>query len=247
MEPQDDPEQRIRQLEQPLNDVARTSELGATPYSGGGAYVPPAEPYPPGGFYPPPPVPPMPAGSPYGAPPYGTPFPMTGRPVSAGFRPLWFLIAGVVFAVVALTVGIVVYSVNTATRGISISTAPRSPGATFGPGSGGGPTIVIPSIPSAPSRPTVTTVPPGGQLTVSGMNQNKTIACKDGTVTISGISNTVTVTGHCLTLTVSGMQNKVVIDGSDAIIASGFDNQVTYHSGSPQVDNSGGNNVVQQG
>jgi hypothetical protein len=239
MDPQDDPEKRIRQLEQPLNDVARTSELGATPYSGGGAHIPPAEPYSvAGGYYPPPS--PTPPPSPYGAPPYGTPFPMTGRPVSAGYRPLWFLIAGIVFAVVALTVGIVIYTVSRATHGISISTAP---GATFGPV----PTVVIPSIPSGPSQPAVTTVPPGGQLSVSGMNQNKTIACKDGTVTVSGISNTVTVTGHCVTLTVSGMQNKVVIDTSDDIIASGFDNQVTYHSGSPQVDNSGGNNIVQQG
>ena len=42
------------------------------------------------------------------------------------------------------------------------------------------------------------------------------------------------------------MQNHVTLDTSDKIQASGFDNVVTYHSGSPDID-SGGSNVVQQG
>ena len=38
MEPQDDPEARIRALERPLADTARATELGTTPYTSGGAY-----------------------------------------------------------------------------------------------------------------------------------------------------------------------------------------------------------------
>jgi len=45
MEPQDDPEARIRALEQPLADNARATELGTTPYTApNDAYLPPALP-----------------------------------------------------------------------------------------------------------------------------------------------------------------------------------------------------------
>ena len=50
---------------------------------------------------------------------------------------------------------------------------------------------------------------PGGQLSVAGMGENKTLECNDSRVSISGVSNTVTITGHCTNVTVSGMQNKV--------------------------------------
>ena len=64
-----------------------------------------------------------------------------------------------------------------------------------------------PSIPGSrpPSRP-------GGQLSVAGVGENKTIDCNDNSVSISGVSNTVTITGHCTNVTVSGMQNKVTLD-----------------------------------
>ncbi|HME50571.1 DUF3060 domain-containing protein, partial [Mycobacterium sp.] len=39
----------------------------------------------------------------------------------------------------------------------------------------------------------------------------------------------------------------VTVDAADSIEASGFNNQVTFHSGSPSVDKSGESNVVQQG
>ena len=48
MEPHDDPEARIRALEQPLADNARATELGTTPYTA------------PNDAYLPPPLPPMP-------------------------------------------------------------------------------------------------------------------------------------------------------------------------------------------
>jgi hypothetical protein len=126
------------------------------------------------------------------------------------------------------------YIVNKSTRAI-----PNIPG------------VNIPSIPSMPSMPSMpsqpTAAPPGGQISVAGVeSETKTITCNDNGVSVSGVSNTVTITGHCTTVTVSGMQNKVTLDESDQINASGFDNVVTFHSGSPDV-NSGGSNVVQQG
>jgi hypothetical protein len=88
--------------------------------------------------------------------------------------------------------------------------------------------------------------PQGGELSVSGINENKTIACNDSVVTVSGISNTLVFTGHCVSLTVSGMNNSVTVDAADTIDASGLNNRVTFHSGSPQITKSGDGNVVQQ-
>jgi hypothetical protein len=108
------------------------------------------------------------------------------------------------------------------------------------------PSVEPPSIPGGGPANTVNPPPPGGQLSVAGVGENKTVECYDSHVSVSGVSNTVTITGHCATVAVSGMQNHVTLETSDAIQASGFDNVVTYHSGSPDI-NAGGNNVVQQG
>jgi hypothetical protein len=55
------------------------------------------------------------------------------------------------------------------------------------------------------------------------------------------------ITGHCTSLTVSGVQNAITVDSVDSIDASGFDNKITYHSGTPKISNAGGSNEVQQG
>jgi hypothetical protein len=227
VEPQDDPEARIRALEQPLADRAQATELGTTPYTSGM----------------PPPLPPMPppAQGPYGQGPYGqgpytppgygAPWSQPPRKASAGIPWVVLGIGAVVFMIVAAGIGFVV--VNKSTRQI-----PDFPG------------ISIPSIPSIPSMPSMPSEPtaaaPGAQLTVAGMQQIRSLECNENTVSISGVSNTVTITGHCTNVTVSGMQNKVTLETSEAINASGFDNVVTYHSGSPDINNAG-NNVVQQG
>jgi Protein of unknown function (DUF3060) len=224
MEPHDDPEARIRALEQPLADSARATELGTTPYTA------------PNDAYMPPPLPPMPpqAQGPYTMPGYSAPWAPPPRKSSAGVPWVIFGIAAVVFMVIAGGVGW--FIVNKATRqipsipGISIPSIPSMPS--------------MPSMPNMPSQPT--TAPPGGQISVAGVGDTKTITCNDNVVSVSGVSNTVTITGHCTTVTVSGMQNKVTLDESDQINASGFDNVVTFHSGSPDI-NSGGSNVVQQG
>jgi Protein of unknown function (DUF3060) len=240
MDPQDDPEARIKALEQPLADSARATELGTTPhigkFSGSNAYLPP----------PVPPVPPMPPQAPgpaYGAqytpPGYGAPWTPPPQKTSAGIPWVVLGIGAAVFMAVAAGVG--VYISNKSTRNFPVINIPS---------------ISVPSIPSIPSiqpnvpsggpADTVTPAPPGGQLSVSGISENKTLTCNNSQVDISGITNTVTITGHCASVTVSGVQNQVTLDTSDEIDASGMNNTVTYHSGSPQVNN-GRSNVVQQG
>jgi hypothetical protein len=231
MEPHDDPEARIRALEQPLADTARATELGTTGYTApNDAYLPP--PLPPM----PPPAGPPPMGS-YQPPGYGAPWAPPPRKSSGGIP--WVIFGGiaVVFLIIAAGVGFII--VNNATREI-----PAFPGV---------PSISVPSIPSMPSMPSMPNVPaeptvaaPGAQLSVAGMGENRTLECNDNRVSISGVSNTVTITGHCTMISVSGMQNKVTLETADQISASGFDNVVTYRSGSPSI-NSTGNNVVQQG
>jgi hypothetical protein len=231
MEPHDDPEARIRALEQPLADTARATELGTTPYTApNDAYLPP----------PLPPMPPQPGS--YQPPGYGAPWAPPPRKSSGGIPWLIFGVAAVVFLILAAGVGFIV--VNNASRQI-----PDFPGVTI-------PSIEVPSIPSVPSMPSMpvmpnmptepTAAPPGAQLTVSGMSENRTLECRDNRVSISGVSNTVTITGHCTSVSVSGMQNKVNLETSDQIVASGFDNVVTYLSGEPDIS-AAGNNVVQQG
>ena len=247
MNPDDDPEARIRALEQPLADTARATELGAgtTPYTAPDqAYMPPPlppmppqaqGPYPQSGYGPPPAYGSQPSygpppgygsqsayGSGYGAQPWG----QTPRTSSGGIP--WAVFAGiaVVFLLIAAGVGFVI--MNKASQEIS----------SF-------PSISIPSVgmPTGPDRPTA--APPGESLGVSGMNQNKTLECNDNYVTVSGMGNIVTINGHCTTVVVSGMQNKVTLDSSDQINVSGGNNVVTYHSGSPDIHNGGGNQVQQ--
>jgi hypothetical protein len=258
MDPQDDPEARIKALEQPLADTARATELGTTPYTGKGTYLPPqgppapptppqapapnyGAPYtPPGAQYPPPGAPYTPPGSPYTPPGYGAPWTQPPQKTSAGIPWVVLGIGAAVFMAVAAGVG--VYMSSKATHNFPIINIPSISVPSF-------PTSIPsiqPNVPSGGPANTVTPAAPGGQLSVSGISETKTLACNNSEVSISGVSNTVTITGHCATVTVSGMQNKVTLDTSDQIDASGLNNTVTYHSGSPDVSNDG-QNVVQQG
>jgi hypothetical protein len=87
-------------------------------------------------------------------------------------------------------------------------------------------------------------VPPAGTLQVSGTGTTKTIPCNGS---VSGTTNTITITGHCTSVSVAGHGNHVTIDNTDAISASGTDNVVTYHWGSPRIANVGTSNTVLQG
>ncbi|HTY34535.1 DUF3060 domain-containing protein [Mycobacterium sp.] len=235
MNSQDDPEERIRELERPLADAARASESGQAPPPGGYPYAPG------------PPPPPPPAGPwTYGGPSYGSP-PRS----SSGNRTWWIVGTFIVIGFLALAGGIAAFAAHQLSGVRSIISSPPSISATFGP---------PPSATSGPGSPgpsstrTRTTSPsasptpsPGARLSVSGIGENRSIACNDNIVSVSGVSNTVVITGHCTSLTVSGVQNAITVDAVDSIDASGFNNKVTYHSGNPKISNAGGSNVVQQG
>lgn len=96
MEPDDDPEARIRDLERPLADSARASEFGGTE-SGGSGYPP--YPPPPPGPVPPPVVPSAPS---YGAG-YGAAFPGATPRSATGNRVFWIVAA---FFVVGMLVAV---------------------------------------------------------------------------------------------------------------------------------------------
>jgi hypothetical protein len=243
MDRQDDPEARIRQLEQSLADVANASELGT---SGAGKTTPMPPPTyvpPPSGTYVPPPTgygpPPV---NPYAAPPFSYPQVPRRVSVATGFGALPLAIAGVVLALMVGIGAIVFFSIKSAVPN-GIPTIPSMP--SF-------PSISVPSVPEAPtaeppSEPAGPTTPaPGSPQSVSGMGENKTLVCNDSPITVSGVKNTLTITGHCTKIAVSGMENQVTLESSDVIGASGFNNVVTYHSGSPEI-NAMGDNVVQQG
>ncbi|MGZ4513207.1 MAG: DUF3060 domain-containing protein [Mycobacterium sp.] len=215
---EDDPEERIRELERPLADTARASQA----YSAGA----PA---------PPPPTPPTPWT-------YGGPFPGPPPQRGTGNRMWWILGTVIVVGMLALAAGIAAFAAHqfSGVRSIiesppSTTGAPTTPGASTGASTGK-------AGPSTSPQP-----PPGGRVSISGVNENRTLACNDNTVSVSGVSNTVVITGHCARISVSGVQNAITVDSVDAIDASGFNNKVTYHSGAPKIGNSGDSNAVGQG
>jgi hypothetical protein len=160
----------------------------------------------------------------------------------------WLVLVGGL--VVAATVVAGVLFATVFNRGTSVSSAPGgasvATGRTSVSGAPGGKPSVSGGGATASAGGTTVSAAPGGRISVAGIGENKTIACNDSQVDVSGFTNTIIITGHCVSLTVSGGQNHVTVDTTDTISASGFNNQVTFHSGSPQVDNSG-TNVVQQG
>ena len=243
MKSEDDPEARIKELERSLTDQAQTSELGTGHASSGTAYLPP----PVSGYTAPNyGSPPQYGTQPFGTQPYGTPYTAPRRKISGGIP--WMAFGLIAFVLVAIAAGFSVFTTK-----MSDITTPHDSHV-----SGGGGSIGVPSIPSLPSIPSMPNLPgipgdsgvltasPDASASVSGIENNKTVACTDGAVTVSGIRNTVNITGHCVNVTVSGMNNVVTVDATDAIGASGFDNRITYHSGSPQIDSTD-SNIVEQG
>jgi hypothetical protein len=257
--PEDDPEARIRALEQPLSEQASAIELGGA-QPGGDAYLPPPVP----AYAPPdygtPAYGTQPYGTqPYGANPYNTELPWDpqqqyGAPpkkVSGGIPWLVFGLIAVVFIVVAA--GAIIFM----TRMTSVTTPDDSSISSGGgsvdisiPSAPSIPSVEIPSMPSIPAAPgspdtdpNVIVGAPGQTVSVSGIDENKTVACNEATVSVSGVRNTVTITGHCVAVSVSGVENKIKVDATDKIGASGFDNVVTYYAGDPQIDSAGSNTV----
>ncbi|HTX95967.1 MAG TPA: DUF3060 domain-containing protein [Mycobacterium sp.] len=229
----EDPEERIRELERPLADTARASEL-SSPQTPAGPGYPPA----PAGPPPPPPTPWTYSGSFPGPPPQ--------RP--SGNRMWWILGTVIVIGMLALAGGIAAFAAHQLSGVRSIINSTPTISTTFGP------TTSTPSSPGPsttqtknPTPSTSATPPVGGKLSVSGINENRTLVCNDSTVSVSGVSNTVVITGHCARITVSGVQNSITVDAADNIDASGFNNKVIYHSGNPKISNAGDSNVVEPG
>jgi len=271
---EDDPEARIRALEQPLSDQARSSELGGGQTGGDPAYLPP----PTSDFSPPDYSTPaygsqdygtQPFGAQpyssqqYGAQPYGTqqwgaqPYGMQPQKVSGGIP--WLIFGMIAVAFIAVAGGIIVVMTKMAGVTAQDDSGVSSGGGTVDisiPAAPSVPSVEIPSMPSLPSipappgapnaDPNVITGAPGQTVTFTGIDDNKTVACNDATVEINGIRNSVTITGHCAAVTVSGVENKITVDAADTIGVSGFDNVITYIAGEPQIDNAG-TNTVQRG
>jgi len=240
MKSEDDPEARIRELEQPLADAARTSETGVTPPPGKWTAPPPPRSYtaPPG-----PPMQPLPL-------PYGGSFP---GPSPSGInsrsnRTWWILAAVFVIGMIALPAAIFLFTAHQVSRSglptmfptpIIPSNSPTPPGGmTQTPAAG--PSSSSTSEPPAPA-------PASDNLIISGINKTQTVTCNANAVNVSGISNKVVIKGLCKSLHVSGVQNVITIDAVGIIEVSGFSNQITYHGGSPSIDKSGDGNVVQKG
>lgn len=109
-----------------------------------------------------------------------------------------------------------------------------------------------PSLTPIPTTPpttavTVSNAPPGGAFSVAGVGNNRTFVCNDSIASISGVGNTVILTGYCARVDISGVNNVVTIDETGAIDVSGMNNKVVFHSGTPELNQSGFDNTVQQG
>jgi hypothetical protein len=146
-------------------------------------------------------------------------------------------------AMIALPIGIFFFSAHQVSRSGLPSMFPIPSFPSLNPTPSG----TMPHTPGAAPSTSATTAPAGENITVSGISEMRTIACNGGTVSVSGITNNVVITGHCAGVTVSGIQNQITVDAADKIQASGSGNQITYHTGSPTIANSGLQNVVKKG
>jgi hypothetical protein len=237
MNSEDDPEARIRELEQPLAETARASEAteSQSPSKWAAPPAPPqhAPPLPYSGSQPPP----LPcSGSQFGQ----------ALQTSSRARTWWIVAAVFVVSMVALPVGIMLFTAHEVSHS-GLNTLVPIPSISFdSPAPSGGLSQTPAAGPSTPAA-AVPTAPVSENLIVSGINESRTVVCNQNTVTVSGVSNTVVITGHCTRLAVSGVQNKVTVEGVDSIEESGFNNQVTYQKGFPQIDQSGQGNVAHRG
>jgi hypothetical protein len=237
MKSEDDPEARIRELEQPLAEAARASEAGENPPPS--KWAPP-----PGTAMPPPPGPPMP---PPPSLPYGGLFPSPSpAQYSRSNRTVWIIAGVFVVGMIALPAAIFLFTAHQVSRSGLPTMFPTPIIPSNSPSPPGGMTQIPSTGPSSIPTPEPP-APAGDNLTISGINETQTVTCNSNAVNVSGISNKVVIKGLCKSLHVSGVQNVITIDAVGIIEVSGFSNQITYHGGSPRIDKSGDGNVVQQG
>jgi hypothetical protein len=251
MSSEDDPEARIRDLERSLSEQSSeltqsSYELGSSgPYGpGGGNAPPPTYTVPPAAAYQ---VPPQPYGVPQA--PYGVGLPPVTVGSAGRSRGGWIVFAVMGAVTLAIIVGTVVFfasvfsSVNSIIDTFDGKPTASGGGGPFGvPSSGGG------NRPPAPTFAPSETVPaPGTDISVAGVGSHRTIICDDNVVNVSGVNNTLVLKGQCRSVTVSGVENTVTVDSAATISASGFNNRITFLSGTPEIQNSGDSNVVERG
>lgn len=230
MEPDGDPEARIRDLERPLAEQAHASELGTRPYEVTSSADVPVPPFPGA-----PQLNPYPQyDSPYYSPPQ--------RVVHKRSRTALWLVPLIAVGVVGFGIVALVAFFNLAGSGTDAPTRTGPPGI-----AGGGGAVDAPRAQPRADLDEVVTVQPGDSLSFGGIERRLTVVCDQGSVSVSGITNTVDIQGPCVRVSVSGMDNIVTVESAETIVASGFDNQVTYFSGNPEISKSGRGNVVEPG
>ncbi|OBI85391.1 DUF3060 domain-containing protein [Mycobacterium sp. 1245805.9] len=266
----DDPEKRIRELEQQLADVTRPPQT-PTPYTGGETYTENPPPYTGGATYS---APTYSSGPTY---PGGGPFPW-GAPQPRRRSYPWYLVLVLLAVVVPIIISLVMMFTRSSI-GSSISRGGAGRTTSSGPTSvpWGGELRVSDNsqartiscnngkltLAAYDSKYVVT----GhcASLTVGGYDNNVTVdnadaiestgysnvvrvqTCNDGNLKISSYGNDFNVAGHCAGLAISSYNNKVNLESVDAITVSGYSNNVTYHTGTPKITNSGYDNNIQQG
>ena len=232
MTSEDDPEARIRELEQPLAEAARASEAAANQS--------PSK-------WTPPPGPPMPPPSVPGVPPPPMPYsdsfssPRTGMLPRSQIR--WIMLAVFVIGIMCLPLAIFYFGAHQVSRSGLPTMLPFPDFSSSSPA----PTGTMPHTSGAAPSTSNTTAPAGGNVSVAGINEIRTVVCRDGNVSVSGVANEVVITGHCARLSISGVRNKVTVEATESIQASGFNNDITYTTGTPQIETSGQGNVVHKG
>lgn len=245
MDREDDPEARIRALEQPLSDDARTSEIGSAHDHSAYGYIPapsgPHPPPPPGAYHQPPTL----------------PYPETGDmvfhtpstpPRSHGATGVIPVVVGVLALLIAGGVTLFLMlrpsPTTVAGGGATLSEGPVDVSTGRGDTRMPSPTniFVPPIVPRTDPAP-----PAGTNVSISGIGEDKAFACDDHLVSISGVENTVVITGRCASVSVSGIDNVVTVDAAAQIGVSGFDNRIVYREGEPEVTRSGTGNTVERG
>lgn len=213
MEPDADPEARIRDLERPLAERARASELGTQPYQ---ALPPPgSSPYP----------------SPYFAPPQHV---VRKRSATTA----WILPLAIGAIAVSASIGAVVYFTSTSIS-VPSSDVAGGGGPIDGPAEPELP--ALPDLPSDEAVVTVgpgestsiagvqtrrTVRCDGGTVTVSGMENVVEVTGACGAITVSGMTNVVRVE-TARTIAASGFDNRVTYrDGTPEVVTSGSGNVV---------------------
>lgn len=241
----DDPEKRIRELEQELADVTRTPQ-STPPYMGDATYT---------------------SGAPYGS---GFPPPRRNRQYP---WLIVLIVVGIAVPTIISFVVHSVRPSPSRTATSNGATATSDPTAVPQRGelrvSGNNETRTIAcndgKLILAGYNSTYTITGHCSSLTVGGYHNNVTVdsadtlestgygnmvinrACNNGNLKLSSYGIEFTVTGHCASLAISSYNNKVTVDSVDGIIVSGYGNNITYRSGTPKVTDSGYDNNIHQG